>query len=142
MKLTLDVENTVTKRDGKNGRFDRAQAVIIGFSQGGAMTLASALRTGGAIRPAAMACLSGMLTELDGLPDKGELFIIGGAQLFAETLPVCSELFLTHVKGDYPGDTFLPPFEQLFTPVETLRESDEIQVVRYRNKALLPDSAY
>ena len=47
--------------------FDRAQAVIIGFSQGGAMTLASALRTGGAIRPAAMACLSGMLTELDGL---------------------------------------------------------------------------
>jgi len=50
-----------------NGRFDRAQAVIIGFSQGGAMTLASALRTGGAIRPAAMACLSGMLTELDGL---------------------------------------------------------------------------
>jgi dihydrofolate reductase len=80
------------------------------------------------------------LSELDGLPDKGELFIIGGAQLFAETLPLCSELFLTHVKGDYPGDTFLPPFEQLFAPVETLRESDEIKVVRYRNKALLPDS--
>ena len=47
--------------------FDRSQAVIIGFSQGGAMTLASALRAKGATRPAAMACLSGMLTELDGL---------------------------------------------------------------------------
>jgi len=47
--------------------FDRAEAVIIGFSQGGAMTLASALRTPSATRPAAMACLSGMLTEFDGL---------------------------------------------------------------------------
>lgn len=50
-----------------DGNFDRARAVIIGFSQGGAMTLASALRTPAATRPAAMACLSGMLTELDGL---------------------------------------------------------------------------
>jgi len=46
---------------------DRARAVIVGFSQGGAMTLASALRTPAATRPAAIACLSGMLTELDGL---------------------------------------------------------------------------
>lgn len=49
------------------GGFNRAEAVIVGFSQGGAMTLASALRSQGATRPAAMACLSGMLTELDGL---------------------------------------------------------------------------
>jgi phospholipase/carboxylesterase len=46
---------------------DRAEAVIIGFSQGGAMTLASALRTPAATRPAAIACLSGMLSEIDGL---------------------------------------------------------------------------
>lgn len=50
-----------------DGGFNRAEAVIIGFSQGGAMTLASVLRSAGATRPAAMACLSGMLTELDGL---------------------------------------------------------------------------
>lgn len=46
---------------------DRSTAVIIGFSQGGAMTLASALRSNGATRPAAMACLSGMLQRVDGL---------------------------------------------------------------------------
>lgn len=49
------------------GGFDRGSAVIIGFSQGGAMTLASSLRTPGATRPAAVACLSGMLQEMDGL---------------------------------------------------------------------------
>ncbi|MGB5755766.1 MAG: alpha/beta fold hydrolase [Acidimicrobiales bacterium] len=47
--------------------FNRSQAVIIGFSQGGAMTLASALRAGGATRPVAIACLSGMLQQVDGL---------------------------------------------------------------------------
>jgi len=46
---------------------DRAAAVIVGFSQGGAMTLASALRAQAATRPAAIACLSGMLTMIDGL---------------------------------------------------------------------------
>ena len=48
-------------------QLDRSAAVVIGFSQGCAMTLASALRTPAATRPAAIACLSGMLTELDGL---------------------------------------------------------------------------
>lgn len=46
---------------------DRRTAVIIGFSQGAAMTLASALRADGAVRPAAIACLSGMMQEVDGL---------------------------------------------------------------------------
>ena len=50
-----------------DGGFDRSRAVIVGFSQGCAMTLASALRVPGATRPAAIACLSGMFTELDGL---------------------------------------------------------------------------
>ena len=46
---------------------ERSHAVIIGFSQGGAMTLASSLRANGATRPAAIACLSGMMQEVDGL---------------------------------------------------------------------------
>lgn len=50
-----------------DGGFDRTEAVIVGFSQGGAMTLASTLRSNGAPRVAALACLSGMLTELPGL---------------------------------------------------------------------------
>lgn len=42
-------------------------AVVIGFSQGGAMALASSLRSGAGERPAAVACLSGMLAEVEGL---------------------------------------------------------------------------
>lgn len=39
----------------------RDRAVIVGFSQGGAMALAVSLRDGAAARPAGVACLSGML---------------------------------------------------------------------------------
>ena len=49
------------------GGFERSRCVIVGFSQGGAMALASALRVDGAARPAAMACLSGTMQAVDGL---------------------------------------------------------------------------
>ncbi|MBD31827.1 MAG: hypothetical protein CL451_02115 [Acidimicrobiaceae bacterium] len=46
------------------GSFQRSEMVIIGFSQGCAMTLAVSLSKDTDIRPAAMACLSGMLQEI------------------------------------------------------------------------------
>ena len=64
---SVDALDTTIDAACEQHGLDRAAAVIIGFSQGGAMTLASALRAPAATRPAAIACLSGMLTELDGL---------------------------------------------------------------------------
>ncbi len=43
----------------------REQALIVGFSQGGAMALALSLRDGTAVRPAGVACLWGMLQTPD-----------------------------------------------------------------------------
>lgn len=60
--LDATIDQACADRD-----LDRASAVIIGFSQGGAMTLASALRASAVKRPRAIACLSGMLTEVEGL---------------------------------------------------------------------------
>ncbi len=60
------VDKTIDAACSQYG-FDRSEAVVIGFSQGGAMALASTLRADGAVRPRAVACLSGMLQEIDGL---------------------------------------------------------------------------
>tara|TARA_B110000003_G_scaffold270721_1_gene303688 strand:- start:339 stop:995 length:657 start_codon:yes stop_codon:yes gene_type:complete len=43
------------------GSFDYSESVLLGFSQGCAMALASCFRAGKAVRPAGLACLSGML---------------------------------------------------------------------------------
>ena len=46
------------------GGFDRAEMVLLGFSQGCAMALAVALRKETSVRTAGLACLSGMLQEI------------------------------------------------------------------------------
>jgi dihydrofolate reductase len=65
-----------------------------------------------------------------------EIFICGGARLYEEALPLCSDLYLTLVKRQLEGDTFFPPFEHLFVPVETIQDSAEFSVIHYRNQGL------
>ena len=45
--------------------------------------------------------------------DKGadEVMIIGGAEIFRETLPIADRIYLTRVHGKPDGDTFLPAIE-------------------------------
>jgi len=64
----------------------------------------------------------------------GDIWVIGGAQVYELTLSRCSELYLTHVKGKFDGDTFFPPYEHLFIPAETVTETAEFRVVRYVRK--------
>jgi dihydrofolate reductase len=56
-------------------------------------------------------------------PDK-EIFIIGGAQIFASTIGYASKLYLTEVKENISGDTFFPEYD-MNTWQEEFRESHE-----------------
>jgi dihydrofolate reductase len=40
--------------------------------------------------------------------DADEIFVIGGAQLYAEALPRADRLLLTEIDAEFDGDTFLP----------------------------------
>ena len=63
-------------------------------------------------------------------------FIAGGAQIYEQALPRCSELFLTLVKREVAGDVFFPVFEDHFEEVAVLREEAEFRIVHYRNHEL------
>jgi dihydrofolate reductase len=76
------------------------------------------------------------LDEIDWLAETREVFICGGAQVYAQTLPRCSDLYLTLVKRVVTGDTSFPPFEHLFEPAEILRDGPEFRITHYRNKTL------
>jgi len=41
-----------------------------------------------------------------------EVFVIGGAELFAEALPLAQRLYLTEIDADFEGDTFFPPIDR------------------------------
>ena len=39
-------------------------------------------------------------------------FVIGGQQLFAESLPLASGLVLTEIQRDFPGDAWFPEYDR------------------------------
>lgn len=41
-----------------------------------------------------------------------ELMVIGGEELFRQTLPVADRIVLTEIDQEYQGDTFFPPFDR------------------------------
>jgi dihydrofolate reductase len=64
-----------------------------------------------------------------------DIFICGGAEVYAQALPLCSDLYLTLVKRTVDGDTFFPPFEDQFEVAELLSETPEFKVLHYRRLA-------
>ena len=64
-----------------------------------------------------------------------EIFLIGGAQLYAALLARCSELFLSVVKREIAGDTFFPPFEEIFELGEVLLSLEHLEIRRYARLA-------
>jgi len=73
------------------------------------------------------------LSEIDSEADAREYFIIGGAQLFREALPLCSDLYLTIVKREVAGDVFLDSFEEKFSLSETIQDTPEFSILHYRS---------
>lgn len=76
------------------------------------------------------------LDEIQPAAEPRDVFICGGAEIYALALPRCSDLYLTHVKRVVEGDVFFPPFEDLFEPVETLADNADFRIVHYRRKAM------
>lgn len=69
-------------------------------------------------------------------PGAETIFVIGGAQVYAELLPVCDGLYLTLVKKEYEGDTFLPAFEEGFEWKETLETTEDLEFRYYERSPL------
>ena len=72
------------------------------------------------------------LSEIDLKIETREVFICGGAQVYAQALPLCSDLYLTLVKREVEGDAFFPAFEDRFELVEEIRDTPEFKILHYR----------
>jgi dihydrofolate reductase len=60
-----------------------------------------------------------------------KIFICGGAEVYRQALPLCSDLYLTLVKREVQGDTFMPPFEDQFELVEEVLDRPEFKILHY-----------
>jgi dihydrofolate reductase len=60
-----------------------------------------------------------------------ELIVAGGKSIYQLFMPKISEFYVTHIDKEYDGDTFMFPFEHLFSKQEIVREFDFGRVVKY-----------
>lgn len=70
--------------------------------------------------------------------EQSSIFIIGGAEIFKQTLAFSDRLEITHVDLDVNGDTFYPAIpEQFFAESRTLAQDEKshtaFEFVRYQN---------
>lgn len=49
------------------------------------------------------------LAEIKTLP--GEVFVIGGAEIYAQTIGLAEKIYLTEVRADIDGDTYFPSID-------------------------------
>jgi dihydrofolate reductase len=75
------------------------------------------------------------VSDLSGINPEIEprtIFICGGAQIYAQALPLCSDLYLTLVKREVIGDAFFPKFEDQFHLSEEIRDTPEFKILHYK----------
>jgi len=72
------------------------------------------------------------LSEIVEPTDGRQLYVIGGAELYAALLPRCSEILLTRVSMDVAGDTWFPEFENEFDAGEVLETGANYEIRRHR----------
>lgn len=63
--------------------------------------------------------------------ETGRIFLCGGGELYRQWLPLCSDLFITHVKAVHPGDAVFPEFESQFAVLSDVFETDQFRVTHY-----------
>ncbi|MCA9495989.1 MAG: dihydrofolate reductase [Nanoarchaeota archaeon] len=63
-----------------------------------------------------------------------EIFVIGGASIYKQTIAGATYLYISHVKGEFEGDVFFPEFNQ--NDYEILEEKDyeEFTFRKYKYK--------
>lgn len=77
-----------------------------------------------------------VFAAMDDLPPVADgkiLWLCGGARLYQQFLPTCSDLYLTRVNRSVAGDACFPPFESMFSLVTIIKETPDFRIEHYRH---------
>jgi len=71
------------------------------------------------------------LQALASLSLTGDVYVIGGAEIYRQLLPHCTSLYLTLLPFAAEGDTYFPEFADQFPRYEILESTSEAEWRRY-----------
>jgi dihydrofolate reductase len=81
------------------------------------------------------------LSEFDPDQYSPEVFVIGGAEIYAQLIGRCRELLITRIKCEYDGDVYFPEYESKFGLIEQIRETPDYVIERWTREGRAPDFA-
>jgi dihydrofolate reductase len=67
-------------------------------------------------------------TALDAAASAQKIFVIGGQQIYEQTLPLADEIYLTHIDHPYEGDAFFPQLPTAEWHMEELSRTTEKEI--------------
>lgn len=65
---------------------------------------------------------------------KKDVFVIGGASVYAQSLPYADVIYLTEVKDTAQADAFFPDFDKALYAREVLKITDYFDIVKYKRR--------
>ena len=71
--------------------------------------------------------------SMNDLP-KDHLFVIGGSQIYKQTIPLANKMYISYVKKEYKGDAFFPKFDETKWQIESREDHPEFELVVYVRK--------
>ncbi|MDR2435779.1 MAG: dihydrofolate reductase [Puniceicoccales bacterium] len=63
-----------------------------------------------------------------------DAWICGGSSVYRLLLPICRELYLSTIRGNYDGDAKFPEFESMFKKECTLFDGGQFYVTKFVNR--------
>jgi len=60
-----------------------------------------------------------------------DFILAGGKSIYEKYMPSIGEFYVTVIDKEYEGDTFISPFEHLFSKQEVIREFEFGKVIKY-----------
>ena len=72
----------------------------------------------------------------------GTIFLIGGAQMYESLLDRCDGAYLSHIAGEYEGDTFFPELGKDFGPGRVVQTSNQFEVRYYKRWAVVTPNVF
>ena len=62
----------------------------------------------------------------------GKIFICGGARLYEEGIAIADTMYISHVKGDFDGDTLFPDYDESEWEKVSCERFDDFMFCEYR----------
>ena len=63
-----------------------------------------------------------------------DIFIVGGATIYEQTLPFADRLVISYIKKDYEGDTYFPNFNEDDWNIKKREDRNEFELILYKRK--------